>query len=136
MEREINYGKRKRTGKMTVTLDPAVAVKKFQQPLFEYLVSGLNAEDKWVRVMAAGMLGVLGDPGAASYLKPLAVDQDADLREVSRNSLKMLAPDYALPGTGWGNPCDGCMIRIIAEEALSFKKNAVPYPMPLSDTNR
>ena len=89
---------------MTVTLDPAVAVKKFQQPLFEYLVSGLNAEDKWVRVMAAGMLGVFGDPGAASYLKPLAVDQDADLREVSRNSLKMLAPDYAFTGNRPGKP--------------------------------
>ncbi|MGB8309107.1 MAG: HEAT repeat domain-containing protein [Methanoregula sp.] len=132
MEGEINYGKRKKSGE-TVVQNPAVAVKKFQKPLFEYLISGLNAEDKWVRVMAAGMLGALGDPGATAHLKPLAVDRDADLREISRNSLKMLASGYAFLGTGRQDPCDSCMIRIIAEEALSFNKSEVP--LPIVDTN-
>jgi hypothetical protein len=136
MERENNYCKRKRSGETTAVHDPAVALKKFRQHLFEYFVSGLDADNKWVRVMAAGMLGALGDPGAARYLKPLAVDLDADLREVSRNSLMMLAPDYTSPETRRPDPCGGCMIRIIAEEALSFKKNTDPLPIPVPDINR
>ena len=61
MEADNNYGKQ-RAGGITGVKDPAEALKKFRQPLFEYLVSGLEAEDKRVQLMAAGMLGALGDP--------------------------------------------------------------------------
>ncbi len=82
------------------------------------------------------MLGALGDPGAAGYLKPLAVDHDADLREVSRHSLTMLYPHGMFPGAGRPDPCEGCMIRLIAEEALAHRKNAVPIALPFPDTDR
>jgi HEAT repeat protein len=124
METNDSYDK-KRAGSMSQARDPEDALKKFRQPLFDYLVSGLEAEDKWVRVMAAGMLGTLGDPGAAGYLKALAVDHDADLREISKKSLMMLYPHSSISGAGLADPCDGCMIRFIAEEALACQKNSV-----------
>jgi hypothetical protein len=135
MEADNHYGKQ-RAGGITGVKDPAGALKKFRQPLFEYLVSGLEAEDKRVQLMAAGMLGALGDPGAAGYLKPLAVDRDADLREVSRHSLTMLYPHGMFPGAGRPDPCEGCMIRLIAEEALAYRKNDVTIALPFPDTDR
>jgi HEAT repeat protein len=89
METNGNYDKERARG-IAGGHDPAEALKKFRRPLFEYLVSGLDAEDKWVRVMSAGMLGTLGDPNAGRYLKPLVADHDADLRNVSKNSLMIL----------------------------------------------
>jgi hypothetical protein len=135
MEADNNYGKREHRDTAAVR-DPAGALKKFRQPLFEYLVSGLEAEDKRVRVMAAGMLGALGDPGAAAHLKLLAVDHDPDLREISKKSLMMLYPDFMFSGTPRPDPCEGCMIRLIAEEALTHRKNAVPPARPFPETER
>ena len=103
-----------------------VAVHQFQKPLFEYLVSGLDAENKWVRIMAAAMLGSLGHPGAARHLKPLAIGADADLRTVSQRSLRVLSGSSSLPGSAEPDACGGCMIRIIAEEALACRKKTGP----------
>jgi len=100
------------------------ALQIFRGPLFAYLVSGLDAENKWVRVKAAAMLGSLGDPGAARYLKPLAVDADTDLRTISRRSLSMLYPGRDFSVFGGSDACGGCMIRFIAEEALAHQKRA------------
>jgi hypothetical protein len=125
MDTDNTYGKRGAGGRSQVC-NPEDALKKFRQPLFEYLVSGLEAEDKGVRVTAAVMLGTLGDPGAAGYLKALAVDHDADLREISKESLLMLYPHSSRSGACHRNPCDGCMIRFIAEEALACQKNSAP----------
>jgi|GEM_PF-2255318 len=135
METNDTYDKR-RAGGISPAHDPAEALKKFRQPLFDYLVSGLEAEDKWVRVMAAGMLGTLGDPGAAGHLKALAVDHDADLRLISKKSLMMLYPYSSIPGAGLADPCNGCMIRFIAEEALASQKGSVPAVYRLPDKNR
>lgn len=114
-----------------------VAVHQFQKPLFEYLVSGLDAENKWVRVMAAAMLGSLGYPDAARHLKPLAISADADLRTVSQRSLRMLSGSSSLPGSAEPDACEGCMIRIIAEEALACRKKTGPDPqwIPPQATN-
>ncbi|HVP95717.1 HEAT repeat domain-containing protein [Methanoregula sp.] len=100
------------------------ALQLFRGPLFAYLVSGLDAENKWVRIKAAAMLGSLGDPGAARYLKPLAVDADTDLRTISRRSLSMLYPGRDFSVFGGSDACGGCMIRFIAEEALAHQKKA------------
>ncbi len=67
-----------------------MALKKFRQPLVEYLISGLEENDKWVQVMAVRLLGTIGDSRAAEHLKPLLVSEDADLRSAAAQSLAMI----------------------------------------------
>jgi HEAT repeat protein len=124
METNINTGMRWARGTAGVN-DSRVALQKFRKPLFDYLVSGLEARDKWVRVMAAGMLGALGDPCAAGYLKPLAEDYDADLREVARSSMRMLYSHRSFPLTGRQDPCEGCITRIISENSRTRRKDVL-----------
>jgi HEAT repeat protein len=101
------------------------AIKEFRQPLVEYLVSGLEDNDKWVRVLAAEMLGVTGDPRSARYLEPFLTALDNDLRLVAARSLAMLhSPQSAFiqPAVS----CEHCMIRLVADEALvKLKKEQV-----------
>lgn len=98
---------------------PASAVNRFRKPLVDYLISGLEENDKWVRILAAGMLGNAGDPRAAEFLKPLLVDRDQDLREVSAQALEMIHSQEAVVLHAQPDHCTSCMIRLIAEEALS-----------------
>jgi len=99
-----------------------MAMKKFQQPMVEYLTSGLENEDKWVRIMAADMLGMIGDPQSAEYLKPLLADRDRDLRIVAVKSLTMIrSPRLGFPLLQADN-CENCMIRLVAEEAFEKLK--------------
>lgn len=97
------------------------AVQKFRQPLVEYLISGLDDNDKWVRVMAAEMLGALGDPRTARFLQPLLAGWDSDLRLAAARSLARIRssqPALIPPALS----CDHCMIRLVADEALTRLK--------------
>jgi HEAT repeat protein len=97
------------------------AIKKFRKPMVEYLLSGLEENDKWVRIMAAEMMGAIGDPRSAEHLIPLLADRDRDLRTVAAKSLAMIrSPDmFAL---SQADNCENCMIRLIADEALGKLK--------------
>ena len=110
---------------MAMTMDSrsvsVSAVRKFRQPLVEYLISGLDDNDKWVRVMAAEMLGALGDPHSARALQPLLAGWDSDLRlAASRSLARIRSPQSATIPQALS--CDYCMIRLVADEALTRLK--------------
>ena len=102
-----------------VLATPASAVFRFRKPLVDYLISGLEENDKGVRILAAGMLGNAGDPRAIEYLKPLLVDRDQDLRFISAHALEMIHSQQSVVFHAQPDHCSGCMIRLIAEEALA-----------------
>jgi hypothetical protein len=115
------------TGKITrgntsVQVSPASAVTRFRKPLVDYLISGLEENDKWVRILAADMLGSVGDPRAVEYLKPLLVDRDRDLRIISAQAIDMIHSHQAVVSRSQPDHCASCMIRLIAEEALTHHK--------------
>jgi HEAT repeat protein len=99
-----------------------MAMKKFQQPMVEYLLSGLEDRDKWVRVIAAEMLGTIGDPRSAEHLKPLLADRDKDLRIVAAKSLAMIRSPRVVLALSQADNCENCMIRLVADEALEKLK--------------
>jgi hypothetical protein len=100
-----------------------MAMKKFRQPMIEYLLSGLEDNDRWVRIMAAEMLGLVGDSNSAVHLKPLLATRDKDLRIVAAKSLAMIrAPQLAFSLNRADN-CGNCMIRLVADEALERLKD-------------
>ena len=89
------------TGKKTggdegVLVPSASAVTRFRKPLVDYLISGLEENDKWVRILAIDMLGSAGDPRAVEYLKPLLVDRDRDLRTISAQAMDMIHSQQAV----------------------------------------
>lgn len=100
----------------------AAALEKFRKPLLHYLDSGLGDKDKWVRILAAELLGTLNDPAAGEYLTPLLADADGDVRAGAAAALDAIGH----PTMGFSrlqtNGCDSCLIRLIAEEALSAGK--------------
>ncbi|MGB9176034.1 MAG: HEAT repeat domain-containing protein [Methanoregula sp.] len=115
------------TGKMTgkdngVLVPSATAVNRFRRPLVDYLISGLEENDKWVRILAAEMLGIAGDPRALEYLKPFLVDRDRDLRTMSAQAMDMIISQQAVASRSQPDRCASCMIRLIAEEALMKEK--------------
>jgi len=115
------------TGKMTgggegAEVPSVTAVNRFRKPLVDYLISGLEENDKWVRILAIDMLGRAGDPRAAEYLKPLLVDRDRDLRTISAQAMDMIHSQQAIVSRSQPDRCASCMIRIIAEEALTQQK--------------
>ena len=79
----------------SVLVSSASAVTRFRKPLVDYLISGLEENDKWVRILAADMLGSAGDPRAVEYLKPLLVDRDRDLRTISAQAMDMIHSQQA-----------------------------------------
>ena len=103
------------TAALSVSL---AAIKKFRQPMIEYLKSGLEDNDKWVRVMAAEMLGAVGDHHSAAHLKPLLADRDRDLRIVAAKSLAMIRSPHLFFALSQVDNCENCMIRLVANEAL------------------
>lgn len=116
------------TGKMMeretrALVSPATAVTRFRKPLVDYLISGLDENDKWVRILAADLTGSAGDPRAIEYLKPLLVDRDQDLRTISRQAMEMIRAKQDAVSLSQRDPCGSCMIRHIAEEALTLRKN-------------
>jgi len=114
---------RKRIGKVPSPGRSSIALEQFRKPLAAYLEGGLECDDKWVRVMAAGMLGALGDPGTAVYLRPLAADTDADVRAAAVAALGQLDTyPGILPASPEVLSCQNCMIRLIAEEALARRE--------------
>ncbi len=100
----------------------SMAIKKFRQPMVEYLLSGLEDHNKWVRIMAAEMLGTIGDPGTAGYLKPLLAEHDRDTRIVAARSLAMIRSPRAIFPFASADNCGDCMIRLVADEALEKLK--------------
>jgi|WetSurMetagenome_2_1015567.scaffolds.fasta_scaffold52169_3 hypothetical protein len=100
-----------------------MAMKKFQQPLVEYLLSGLEDNDKWVRMMAADMLGTIGDPGVAGRLRPLLADKDRDMRTIAAKSLAMIGSPNVVFTVKQVDHCENCMIRLVADEALERLKS-------------
>jgi hypothetical protein len=94
------------------------AVTQFRRPLVDYLISGLEENDKWVRIFAADLLGSAGDPRAIEYLKPLLVDYDRDLRIISLQAMDMIHSQQSAVSRSQPDQCASCMIRLIAEEAL------------------
>ena len=107
----------------------AAALSRFRQPLVEYLICALENNDKWVRYMAAELLGNVGDPYAADNLKRMLTDQDADLRVVSARALHAINHPVQPEGEPQYCDCGSCLIRAIAEEALG-KLDAQKYMPP------
>ena len=95
---------------------------RFRKPLVDYLISGLEEDDKWVRILAIDLLGSAGDPRAMDYLKPLLVDRDRDLRIISAQAMDMIHSEPVVVSRAQPDHCASCMIRLIAEEALSQHK--------------
>lgn len=119
MNRDIKSETAMEVAALTVSM---MAVKKFQQPMVEYLLSGLEENDKWVRVMAAEMLGAIGDRRSAEHLKPLLADGDKDLRIVAAKSLAMIRSPGGVFALSQADNCENCMIRLVADEALERLK--------------
>src|SRR5512137_159164 len=104
-------------------ISSTAAVTRFRKPLVDYLISGLEENDKWVRILAVDMLGSAGDPRAIEYLKPLLVDRDRDLRTISAQAVDMIHSQQAAVSRSQPDYCASCMIRLIAEEALTRAKS-------------
>ena len=113
---------KKMGGDEGILVPPASAVTRFRKPLVDYLISGLEVEDKWVRILAIDLLGSAGDPRAMDYLKPLLVDRDRDLRMISAQAMDMIHSQQVVVSRAQPDHCASCMIRLIAEEALSQQK--------------
>lgn len=116
----MNSNREQKTGEdHAVPVSSASAVTRFRKPLVDYLISGLEENDKWVRILAIDMLGSAGDPRAVEYLKPLLVDRDRDLRTISAQAMDMIHSQQAVITGSQPDRCASCMIRFIAEEALT-----------------
>lgn len=116
----------RRNARNPLPVRSSVALERFRTPLVAYLAGGLECDDTRVRVVAAGMLGALGDPGAGVYLRPLAVDADADVRAAALAALAQLGTySGKQPACPEALPCQNCMIRLIAEEALASRERTV-----------
>jgi HEAT repeat protein len=113
---------KKTIGDEDVLVPSASAVTRFRKPLVDYLISGLEENDKWVRILAIDLLGSAGDPRAVVYLKPLLVDRDRDLRTISAQAMDMIHSQQEVVSRSQPDRCASCMIRFIAEEALTQAK--------------
>jgi HEAT repeat protein len=113
---------KKTIGDEDVLVPSASAVTRFRKPLVDYLISGLEENDKWVRILAIDLLGSAGDPRAVVYLKPLLVDRDRDLRTISAKAMDMIHSQQDVVSRSQPDRCASCMIRFIAEEALTQGK--------------
>jgi len=113
---------KKTIGDEDVPVPSASAVTRFRKPLVDYLISGLEENDKWVRILAIDLLGSAGDPRAVVYLKPLLVDRDRDLRTISAKAMDMIHSQQDVVSRSQPDRCASCMIRFIAEEALTQGK--------------
>ena len=119
----MDSDKRKRTERNDRgPVPPVSAMTRFRKPLVDYLISGLEEDDKWVRILAIDLLGSAGDPRAMDYLKPLLVDRDRDLRIISAHAMDMIHSEQVVVFGAQPDHCASCMIRLIAEEALSQHK--------------
>lgn len=116
----MNHNTEKKTGgDEGVLVPPVSAVTRFRKPLVDYLISGLEEDDKWVRILAIDLLGSAGDIRAVEYLKPLLVDRDRDLRTITARAMDMIHTQQAVVSRPQPDLCASCMIRLIAEEALA-----------------
>lgn len=110
---------RKNTGSL---VSPEASVIRFRRPLVDYLVSGLEEKDKWIRIFAVDMLGNAGDSRAVECLKPLLVDRDQDVRGASAQAMEAILSRQTGVSRSQPDRCASCMIRLIAEEALTKRK--------------
>jgi len=109
---------------MPGTRATADAVKKFRGPLIEYLLSGLEENNKWIRVMAADLLGSIGDQRTINSLVPLTVDKDPDIRAVSARAVSMISSHRNFETVSGADNCGNCTIRLIAEELIKTRNAA------------
>lgn len=94
-------------------------LEKFRNPLRQYLVSGLDHPDKWVRCLAVEMLGALGDTGAVKDVLPLVTGEDPDIRTAALRSVEKMG-EYPVEISRFKSTgCEHCLIRSIADEALA-----------------
>jgi hypothetical protein len=100
----------------------ADALNKFRKPLLCYLASACDDPDKWVRYLAAEMLGVIGDPGAPPCLVQLLADSDEDVRTAAAKALDCISTSHHISALLHRSSCDSCLMRIIAEEALACRQ--------------
>ncbi len=110
------------TQEMAARSASMTALRTFRQPMIAYIQSGLEDNEKLVRIMAAEMLGLLGDPGSADSLKPLLADSDRDLRFVAGQALEAIRSRGTETPLHYADPCGNCTIRLVAEEALDRLK--------------
>jgi HEAT repeat protein len=103
------------TGAPSASVD---AMERFRQPLVEYLVSSLEIDDKWVRILALEMLGMVGDARSAGRIRPLLADRDHDLRMAASRSMDMIRSPGSTDSRFPADSCGDCMIRHLACEAL------------------
>jgi HEAT repeat protein len=99
-----------------------MTMQRFRQPLVAYLVSSLEVDDRWVRMMAAELLGTVGDSQVTDSLKPLMADPDSDVRIIAAKSLSLLSSPRGGLTTRQADYCGNCMIRLLANEALEQLK--------------
>ena len=99
----------------------AEMLEKFRKPLIHYLLSGLAENDKWVRYLAMEMLGAIRDPMTVGYLTPLLADGDGDIRAGAARAIDAIGSSRMAFTRLQKNGCDSCLIRIIAQEALSAR---------------
>jgi len=84
----------------------------------EYVLSGLEVDDKWVRVLALEVLGTVGDKRVIPAVRALLADEDPDIRLVAsrvfhRIGVGRIEQVIQPPGN-----CSSCLIRLVAQEAL------------------
>ncbi len=99
----------------------AEMLERFRKPLIHYLLSGLAEDDKWVRYLAMEMLGAIRDPMTISYLIPLLADGDGDIRAGAARAIDAIGSSRMTFARIQKSGCDSCLIRIIAQEALSAR---------------
>lgn len=97
----------------------AVALENFRKPLLAYLISSLDNHDIWVRCLASDMLATLKDPAAIEYLRRLMTDIDEDVRYAAAKALDAIGHSRITMVSVQNPGCESCLIRLIAEEALS-----------------
>jgi len=105
--------------------EPAIALKKFRDPLYEYLLSGLEMENKWIKVLSLDTLGAVGDIRAISAIRPLLVDEDPDIRLIAGRVFARISDGRNGQTVQPQGNCSSCLIRLVADEALRRKRDSL-----------
>ncbi|MDT8357653.1 MAG: HEAT repeat domain-containing protein [Methanomicrobiaceae archaeon] len=98
-------------------------MQKFGPSAIEYLVKALGDDDKWVRLLAADVLGDIGDVAAAKPLVEMLKDQDQDVRFIAAGALGKIPEQKSIESLEQICTSDNCFVRIAAEESIERLKN-------------
>ena len=83
-----------------------------------YLHKALQDKGEWVRYMAAGALGNIGDLRSLAHLVKLLEDDDQDVRFATAHALGTIGHPLASEALKQICEHDNCFVKIAAEEAL------------------